>query len=284
MIREAIEKIADLVRGANAIQVVDSQKLRTVFVKDKDEPMDAHEYPAMPRAGTIESLTDFCLVAKDAAVAPRPEVWHSSQELTLLCDRDDRHERLVMPLQMSERFSLLNRRRAAQHAGLPGVPRGPGIDDLDNNARVSSAPQYRPEVQCYLKRSYLTEVPREEWPDLSKMTVPPSRVWMSGKWMVQLFEEGPGRYPAGVSYAFFVRRFFFVFRMPARIRLRHQTESSSPAAAACSLAHAHSASENRRLRLLVAPPSTDCAGRPAMGASLPILCRQNPSDFLEMLA
>jgi hypothetical protein len=107
MIREAIEKIADLVRGANAIQVVDSQKLRTVFVKDKDEPMDAHEYPAMPRAGTIESLTDFCLVAKDAEVAPRPEVWHSSQGLTLLCDRDDRHERLVMPLQMSERFSLL---------------------------------------------------------------------------------------------------------------------------------------------------------------------------------
>lgn len=106
MIAEALDKVADLARGASGIETVVSKELRTVFIRQGEEH-DDRPLPSRLRAGALVGVDDVVAAALDGKFSKEPELYHARDAIRLLVDRNDRHELVVMPLTMSQRFQKL---------------------------------------------------------------------------------------------------------------------------------------------------------------------------------
>lgn len=103
MLANMIAAICGLQSKADQIQIVVDEKLRTVFIRQGDKYTD-EEFPPEDRGGVLQGFRSFLDAILDPEICEKPEVYHNDDAMVVLCDRDDRSQRITMPLTKSDQF------------------------------------------------------------------------------------------------------------------------------------------------------------------------------------
>lgn len=106
MLADAIRKIATLATEANGIEVVENEATGKIFIR-QGKDFKIVERPALDRNGSLHGLDDLIIAALDGDMVTNPEVFHNDDEITLILDRSDGHERMTMKLSTTNRFEKL---------------------------------------------------------------------------------------------------------------------------------------------------------------------------------
>lgn len=108
MIADAIEKLLNLFRHGQSVQVVHDDKTRVSYVRRPDGSVT--EVPFLParRAAKIESVDSLIAAIQDKSICRDPEVYVGPGSIVVLPDRADRHDQLVMFLRRSDRFDTIS--------------------------------------------------------------------------------------------------------------------------------------------------------------------------------
>jgi hypothetical protein len=108
MLAEFLDRLAKMATEANAVQVIESEALRKIIVRE-GQKVTLHDIPPVERSGFLDGVEDLILAAQDEDMSPDPEIFHNDCSITLVCDRNDRHEAMQMPLRYSSRWKVLNK-------------------------------------------------------------------------------------------------------------------------------------------------------------------------------
>lgn len=106
MLADAIQKIATLATKANGIEVVEHKATGETFIR-RGNDFETLDRPALDRNGSLHGLDDLIVAALDGTMVTNPEVFHDNNEIVLILDRSDGHERMTMPLTQTNRFEKL---------------------------------------------------------------------------------------------------------------------------------------------------------------------------------
>jgi len=110
VLSEAIRTVAVMARRQSELVLQDIPQLRVVAVRDGESPAVFHAYPPARRTGTeLLGLEDLVAAVLDGEFAPRPEVYHGTGDgVVVLLDRNDRSQRVVMPLVETDRITAVH--------------------------------------------------------------------------------------------------------------------------------------------------------------------------------
>lgn len=107
MLAEFVDRIGDQERRANLIQFQTHPHLPGKVFVGTDTGVQAHDVPPVPRAGFFHTIDDVVRCAQDLVMAPDPEVFVSNEAVVVVLNRQNRHERMTVPLYYTERWTRL---------------------------------------------------------------------------------------------------------------------------------------------------------------------------------
>lgn len=106
MIAEAIAAIVKLTNLATNVQVLKSDELRKVFVRDQNGTKE-YELPPQLRKPSVRTVADLVALLADQKIARAPEVYIGVQSAVVLLDRDMRDQRGALLLPYTTAFNAL---------------------------------------------------------------------------------------------------------------------------------------------------------------------------------
>ena len=104
MLAEMLTKIEELAKRANGAETLTFEK-RTLVRKGAD--YEWIDKPPPDRNHTILGIEDFCVACEDPKIAPDAEVYYDRTKVVALLNREDRREKVTLPLTKTQRFVVL---------------------------------------------------------------------------------------------------------------------------------------------------------------------------------
>lgn len=122
MLEAFVTKIQSLAESAFGM---DSQRIpgfpeKVIVRQGKD--FTIMDIPPGRRASEVYGLEDLLTVAGDTELCVNPEVYYGAQLITVLLDREDRRDRITMPLTPSQRMVSLQRMADPSHQSQSYTP------------------------------------------------------------------------------------------------------------------------------------------------------------------
>lgn len=107
MLADFVNKLTELAKKSSAAEVVQIPgDARRVLLRT-GEKFQFEDVPAPDRKIALRGLDDIVELCQDKAIAPAPEIYHSSDAIRVVLNREDRREVAVMQLTKSERFESM---------------------------------------------------------------------------------------------------------------------------------------------------------------------------------
>jgi len=119
MLTEAIDRIASLAREATSVQLLTHELLPDQVCQRVGDSAEWLPAPPPPRSGDLHGLNDVLAAASD--MAPSPEVYHDTGLVTLLLNRQDRREKMIVPLHLSKRYQTVAALAAGRDFDVPAA-------------------------------------------------------------------------------------------------------------------------------------------------------------------
>ncbi|TAL43981.1 MAG: hypothetical protein EPN91_05290 [Salinibacterium sp.] len=107
MLAEFVQKLTDLAREADAVEVIGLQgDPRTVLVRQGGSTQERTIPPPL-RAHKIRAFDDFCAAVKDSVICTSPEIYFQFAGALAFCCRSDRLETISLPIESSQQWAAL---------------------------------------------------------------------------------------------------------------------------------------------------------------------------------
>jgi hypothetical protein len=107
MFAELIQKIQGLAVEASAATIVRDDDLPGKAWLQFGGTVQEVAVPPVPRAHVVYDLESLIAALADDRICPDPEVFVASGSVRAVCDRDDRHEYVILEMPISQRFETL---------------------------------------------------------------------------------------------------------------------------------------------------------------------------------